>query len=189
MAAAEICQVTPQMDALLASIEEIARAAALPPEISGQARAAASQRGFLVSDYDLERYRRAAELGQLIAVIADGQAVSFLLGYPPDSPVDTDDAGSLVIRRRYGAGAAIIKQIATRPGHHGHGYARALYRWFADQVGADIYAAIVKSPPNRGSEAFHRSLGFEEHGAFEHPDGQPRGVWRWPRATQANLVS
>jgi predicted GNAT superfamily acetyltransferase len=177
----EIVQVDPTMSGLLAEIVALAGETSLPSAAEGEDPAA---RGFLVSGYDAETYRQAAAQGRLTATVEDGRATGFLLTYGPGDPVDPGDAGSGFIRERFGAGVPVIKQIATGAAHAGKGHARLLYDRFAAGQGADVFAAIVKSPPNPGSEAFHCKLGFEECAVFEHPDGKPRGIWRWPRDRQ-----
>ncbi len=179
----EIVQVTPTMADLLAEIAALAADTSLPA--GAEAAQDLSARGFFVSGYSLDQYRAAAAHGRLAATVEDGHATGFLMTYGPADPVDPGDHGSRFIRERFGAAAPIIKQIASGAAHAGKGHARLLYQGFAAAQAADIFAAIVKDPPNQGSEAFHRKLGFHECAVFDHPDGKPRGIWQWPRERQA----
>ena len=180
MSQVEIVQVDPTMARLLAEIAALAQDASLPVAASAAEVGELSARGFFVSGYDAEKYRDAAAHGQLAATVEDGHATGFILTYGPGDEVDPGDMGSQFIRERFGGSMPIIKQIATGSAHAGKGHARLLYERFAAAQDADVFAAIVKSPPNFGSEAFHRKLGFHECAVFEHPDGKPRGIWKWP---------
>jgi predicted GNAT superfamily acetyltransferase len=176
----EIVQVAPTMAELLAEIAALAADTSLPAGTSAEAATDLSARGFFVSGYSLDQYRQAAAHGRLAATVEDGHATGFLLTYGPTDPVDPGDHGSRFIRDRFGPATPIIKQIASGAAHAGKGHARLLYERFAATQNADVFAAIVKFPPNHGSEAFHRKLGFHECTVFDHPDGKPRGIWRWP---------
>jgi predicted GNAT superfamily acetyltransferase len=179
LASAEVIEVRPEMEAVLAGIVRIAAEASLGQQPSASELDRLSQAGFLVSNYDLQKYRTAAALGQLFAILdSSGEPASFLLSYGMGDAVDSEDVGSQFIRQRFGASVPIIKQVATRPAFAGSGFARALYSYFIAKAARDVYAAIVKQPPNRGSEAFHERLGFSEAATFSHPDGKLRGIWQ-----------
>jgi predicted GNAT superfamily acetyltransferase len=183
MSQVEIVQIDPTMTQRLEEIAALAHEASLPPAVS-PSTPDVSARGFLVSGYGVDKYREAAARGQLTAAVQGGHAASFVLTYGASDEIDPEDFGSQFIRRQFDPSAPIIKQIATGAAYVGQGHARLLYEHFAAAGTADVFAAIVKSPPNLGSEALHRKLGFHECAVFEHPDGKPRGIWRWPAARQ-----
>lgn len=174
----KIVRITPDSLDAIQQISQLAKQVALPKDASHEDKENWAKMGFLVSGYDTEKYAELAKRKHFYAIYDDGRPVSFLLAYADDEEVDATDYGSKYIRETYGSDSVIIKQIATHPNHTGKGYARALYEQFANLVKADIYAAIVKEPPNYGSEDFHRSLSFEECDTYDHPDGKKRGIWR-----------
>lgn len=163
---------------ILEQIADIAKELTIPANISGEALERWCVSGFLVSGYTVDEYTSFAVRRHFYAMLTENVVASFLLGYSENEPVAPNDFGSRFIRERFGKSNIIIKQIGTSPSYMGRGYARLLYGFLHQVPKSDLYAAIVKSPPNRGSERFHKALGFEECATFEHPDTKPRGIWR-----------
>jgi len=166
----------------LDGIAHIAANATSPEKLPSEQAQLWSGQGFLVSGFSLQAYRHVADECELYVLLENGRPVSFLMGYGQEQEPMPDDFVSTFIRRTVETRAVIIKQIATVFERRRYGYATVLYKHFIERHSADIYAAIVKIPPNLASEAFHKNLGFEECVIFNHPDGMVRGIWR--RATK-----
>jgi len=89
----------------------------------------------------------------------DGEIVGFLVGFSSSSR----------------PGEAYVHAVGVAPSHRGAGLGRELYERFFSLVrdrGATTVRAIT-APVNRGSIAFHRSLGFELEPSDREVDGVP----------------
>lgn len=139
-----------------------------------------SRTGFLVSDFDLDKYRQFIRDGGFAYVArAADRTIGFLLGYPGDLAEQFGDVVAARLRPQL-KDFVVCKQIAVAPGHVGKGVARGLYRHLMDRLGGrDLIAAVVDDPPNEVSRAVHQALGFQP--AFQLPaaDGRMRTVWRF----------
>jgi predicted GNAT superfamily acetyltransferase len=165
----------------LDGIAQIAANTTRPEKLTSEQAQSWSGQGFLTSGFSLQAYRNVADECELYALLEDGRPVSFLMAYGQEQEPMPDDFVSTFIRRTVEIRAVIIKQIATVSERRRCGYATVLYKHFIETHSANIYAAIVKMPPNLASEAFHKNLNFEECAIFNHPDGMVRSIWR--RAT------
>ncbi len=66
-----------------------------------------------------------------------------------------------------------LDRVVVAPEHRGLGLGRALYNWLWSQASPPrITCEVNEIPPNPGSMAFHRVLGFERIGTLDHPDGK-----------------
>ena len=138
------------------------------------------RKGFLVSAYGIDKYRKLAESGRLFAALIEGEPVAFSVIYRPTDKADEGDLGTEFTREKFGP-VPVVKQIATAREHEGRGFARLLNDHFAHQYpDLPVFAAIVEQPRNLRSERFHSILGFERCAEFDHPDGKLRGIWRRP---------
>lgn len=82
-----------------------------------------------------------------VAETASGGLAGFLIGFvSPDDPA-----------------VAYVHMVATDPNRRRRGLGRQLYERFFDDVGARGVSEVraITWPGNRGSVAFHRSVGFE----------------------------
>lgn len=82
-----------------------------------------------------------------LAETASGALAGFLVGFvSPDDPA-----------------AGYVHMVATDPNQRRRGLGRELYRQFLDDVAARGVREVraITWPGNRGSVAFHRSMGFE----------------------------
>ncbi|WP_040815961.1 GNAT family N-acetyltransferase [Nocardia concava] len=97
----------------------------------------------------------------LVAEQSD-RLVGFLIGFfVPDDPV-----------------RAYIHFVGVRPDHRGTGLGRELYDRFIAAAKADGRTVItaITSPGNRGSIAFHRTLGFTVNGPVVDYNGPGRDM-------------
>ena len=95
-----------------------------------------------------------------------GEAEAFLIAF--DQNADYDSANFVWFRERY-ARFVYVDRVAVAAEARGRGHARRLYERLFDlarEAGHDIIVCEVNSsPPNPGSDAFHRALGFMEVGS------------------------
>lgn len=102
----------------------------------------------------------------LVAVDPAGAVLGYLLSFPRGS--DYDDAEIRELRRCVPEPFLYICQVVVAPAHRGRGIARAFYEAVADTArrqGVRLLGCDVNTnPPNPGSFAFHRRLGFAEIG-------------------------
>jgi uncharacterized protein len=119
---------------------------------------------------DIERFTadavwfRVVELGSSIA--------AFLVVL--DAHTEYESINYRWFRERY-AEFLYIDRIAVDPRFHRRGLGQALYEDLFAEVRrrdiARICAEVNLQPPNPGSIAFHRALGFRQVGELEHSDG------------------
>lgn len=135
-------------------------------------------RGFLVSNFSLDRYRRFVDDADYFYVLEDeGGIAGFVLAYGSDR-IGPDETVNRTIADRHPAPFVLIKQICIAPERGGRGYARRLYDHVLEASGGlPQFAAVVLEPLNQPSVAFHERLGFREVFQIVAPDGLPRGIY------------
>jgi len=117
----------------------------------------------------------AAELAELIGissvvvVVDDGSASGFVLGMPPGLEYQSENYRYFTSRaRELGTSFVYVDRIVLAAHLRGRGIGPRLYAAvFAEarRVGADeVLCEVNVEPPNPGSLAFHRRLGFVEVG-------------------------
>lgn len=119
----------------------------------------------------------AARLRRLVAAafLAEraGFADALLIAFDQDA--DYDSPNFLWFRSRY-ARFVYVDRIVTSPQARGRGLARALYARLINRAVAANHERVVcevnLDPPNPGSEALHRSLGFISVGAARLANGK-----------------
>ncbi len=119
----------------------------------------------------------AARLRRLVAAafLAEraGFADALLIAFDQDA--DYDSPNFLWFRSRYDR-FVYVDRIVTAPQARGRGLARTLYARLIERAVAAQHARVVCEvnfdPPNPGSEALHRALGFAAVGAARLPDGK-----------------
>jgi predicted GNAT superfamily acetyltransferase len=120
---------------------------------------------------DGERFRHLVA----VAFFAErvGFADAFLIAFDQDANYDSPNF--LWFRRRY-TRFVYVDRVVTAPQARGRGLARLLYgRLIVRAVGAGherIVCEVNSDPPNPGSEALHRSLGFLAVGDAQLPTGK-----------------
>ena len=70
-----------------------------------------------------------------------------------------------------------VDRVFVAPGHHGRGIGRRLYRPVMERAGArgaPVTCEVNERPPNPGSVAFHRRLGFTKIGSQDYDGGVKR---------------
>lgn len=148
-------------------------------------------RGFLVSDFSSEDYQHLVAASDYCYVACrDGVVVGFLLAYGQRSLGEIDDTTAEWVATRLDD-FVVIKQVAVDPAHAGSGVGRELYLHLIECLrgqGVQLVAAVVDTPPNVRSRAFHRKLGFTEAFSLQHPDGRTRSIWRYSTARASNEV-
>jgi len=94
-----------------------------------------------------------------------GFADAFLIAFDQDA--DYDSPNFLWFRSRYSR-FVYVDRVVTAPQARGRGLARLLYGRLIDRATETGHVRIVcevnSNPPNPGSEALHRSLGFSPVG-------------------------
>ena len=117
---------------------------------------------------DIERF--AAEAAWFRAVEIDSEIAAFIIVLGADT--DYESINYRWFRERY-TDFLYIDRIAVDPRFHRRGLGRALYQdLFAEVLRRDIAricAEVNLQPPNPGSIAFHREMGFVQVGELEHP--------------------
>lgn len=102
----------------------------------------------------------------LVAVDRAGAVVGYLLSFA--STTDYDDSEIAELRRRITEPFFYICQVVVAPERRGAGIARAFYAAVADTARRErarlLCCDVNTNPPNPGSFAFHRRLGFTEIG-------------------------
>lgn len=124
----------------------------------------------------IEEMRRFARQAAWFRVAEEmGEIAAFLLVL--DADTDYDSINYRWFRARY-RDFLYIDRIAVDPGFHRRGMGRSLYDDFFSAARRRrvprICAEVNLRPPNPGSIAFHRALGFEEVGQLEHPGGEKK---------------
>src|SRR5690606_75082 len=142
-------------------------------------------RGFLVSDFSSGDYQRMVAASDYCYVASrDGKIVGFLLAYSQRSLSEIDDATADWVATRLDD-FVTIKQVAVDRAYTGSGVGRELYLHLVERLrgqGVRLVAAVVDTPPNVRSRAFHSRLGFTEAFSWRHPDGRTRSIWRYSMA-------
>ena len=109
----------------------------------------------------------------LVAVDSAGTVLGYLLAFPSRSAYADSEISEL--RRRLTEPFLYICQVVVAPAHRGRGIARAFYEALADvarRQGVRLLCCDVNSnPPNPGSMAFHRQVGFTELGSGTASNG------------------
>ena len=102
-----------------------------------------------------------------------GLADAFLIAFDQDANYDSPNF--LWFRGRYSR-FVYVDRVVTAPQARGRGLARLLYGRLIDRAKATGHERIVcevnSDPPNPGSEALHRSLGFLAVGDARLPTGK-----------------
>src|SRR6516162_1981588 len=102
-----------------------------------------------------------------------GVADAFLIAFDQDANYDSPNF--LWFQGRYSR-FVYVDRIVTAPQARGQGLARLLYGRLIDRAKATGHELIVcevnSNPPNPGSEALHRSLGFFPVGDARLPTGK-----------------
>ncbi|MCB9890435.1 MAG: GNAT family N-acetyltransferase [Planctomycetes bacterium] len=157
-------------------LDEIAEIAAL----SARSRldpAQANNVGYLISDYELDDYRKFLEFADYFYVVVQNDVVvGYLLGYSDYRIPDTDHVSYVAIRTAYcDRQFVLINQVCVRPQLRRKGLAQALYQTLEREASeSDLLAAIIVDPPNRASVGFHESEGFELIASFvDRTNGVP----------------
>lgn len=94
-----------------------------------------------------------------LAIGEPGEVVAFLIGFAsPSTP-----------------GTAYIHFVGVHPSHRGAGLGRRLYETFFERMSAlkCVEVRCITSPVNKGSIAFHRSMGFHIDLGTGEVDGVP----------------
>ncbi|WP_309500430.1 GNAT family N-acetyltransferase [Streptomyces shenzhenensis] len=164
-------------------ILELARSRSL----QGADPAAASQEGFLVSEYTEEVYRAQVVRAEHFYVAVKGSDVlAFLLAYS-DERIEQDEWLNRRIKTTLGS-FLVIKQVCVARDAARQGVASLLYHHVLEQwTSSPVIAAVVSEPPNQASTRFHRKLGFEELTRLRPPDGRLRTVWVWRKPRESML--
>ena len=102
-----------------------------------------------------------------------GLADALLIAFDQDAAYDSPNF--LWFRDRYER-FVYVDRVVTASAARGQGHAGRLYRDVVEQARAAGHSLIVcevnSDPPNPGSEAFHRSFGFEPVGEALLPNGK-----------------
>ncbi|MCL3860086.1 GNAT family N-acetyltransferase [Actinotalea sp. K2] len=103
-----------------------------------------------------------------LALVADdgaGEIAGFLLAVGPGEPYASENYRWFSTHR---PGSLYVDRIVVSPQHHGRGIGRALYAAVARRATErglpEVTCEVNLEPPNPGSLAFHRRLGFEQVG-------------------------
>jgi uncharacterized protein len=119
---------------------------------------------------DIDRF--AADAAYFRVAEIESEIAAFLVVL--DATTDYDSINYRWFRERYAA-FLYVDRIAVDPRFQRRGLGQALYQdLFAEtrrRGVARICAEVNLEPPNPGSIAFHRALGFRKVGELEHPDG------------------
>lgn len=120
----------------------------------------------MTSPLDMARLRQLVDWATLAeAVIEEGTAQAFLMGFAPGSPYDSPNYRWFAARYpRF----AYVDRVVVAEGARGRGLARALYARLAAHARryslGPLVCEVNTDPPNPGSDAFHAALGFGEVG-------------------------
>lgn len=122
---------------------------------------------------DIERFAAAAAYFRVLEI--DSRIAAFLLVL--DATTDYDSINYRWFRERY-TDFLYIDRIAVDPSFQRRGLGQALYEdLFAEVRRREVErlcAEVNLQPPNPGSIAFHRALGFVQAGELEHPGGEKK---------------
>ena len=122
---------------------------------------------------EIERF--AADAAWFRVVEIDSGIAAFLIVL--DADTDYESINYRWFRERY-ADFLYIDRIAVDPRFHRRGLGQALYEDLFAEVRrrdiARICAEVNLKPPNPGSIAFHRAMGFVQTGELEHPGGEKK---------------
>ena len=112
-------------------------------------------------------------VGKAFAARRIGPSEAFLLAFDQDADYDSANFQWFRSRRKR---FVYVDRVVVAAAARGRGHGRRLYRDLFDlasTAGHDLIACEVNAePPNPGSDAFHRSLGFEPVGTASTPDGR-----------------
>lgn len=148
-------------------------------------------RGFLVSDFTVDDYKHlVASSDYCFVARRDGHIVGFLLAYSQAALKTIDDTTADWVGTRLDD-FVVIKQVAVAPSQTGRGIGRELYLHIINQVrgrGLRLVAAVVDTPLNVRSRAFHRKLGFTEAYTLRHADRRMRSIWVYSTTPPDNEV-
>ncbi|MCP5152138.1 MAG: GNAT family N-acetyltransferase [Ectothiorhodospiraceae bacterium] len=117
-----------------------------------------------------------AEATRFVVAEVDGEIRAFMVALAPPTAYWSDNYNWFVERH---TGFVYVDRVAVHPDWHGRGLGRALYDDLlaAARRAGDIRAVACEvnlRPPNPGSLAFHRRLGFREVGELDHDGGAKR---------------
>ncbi|QSI47738.1 GNAT family N-acetyltransferase [Thermobispora bispora] len=148
-------------------------------------------RGFLVSDFTIDDYKHLVASSDYCFVARRGdKVVGFLLAYSQDTLKVIDDTTADWVGTRLDD-FVVVKQVAVAPSETGNGIGRELYYHLISLVrgkGLRLVAAVVDTPLNVRSRAFHRTLGFTEAFSLRHTDGRMRSIWVYSTTAPDNEV-
>jgi uncharacterized protein len=120
---------------------------------------------------DAARFRHLVGQAFLAERIGDAEAMLIAL----DESADYDSPNFLWFRERH-ASFVYVDRVVTAATARGRGHARTLYGNLiarAREAGhARIVCEVNSDPPNPASDAFHRSMGFEQVGAASLGNGK-----------------
>lgn len=157
----------------------------------------ASQKGFLVSEFTLDDYKKFYNEAEYFYVAEiDNQIAGFLLAYKSESIKPKEVANSL-LKYNLAEPFVLIKQIGTANEFLRQGVATQLYKYLLDIVDdRGFAAAIVNEPVNYSSINFHQVLGFNHLCNIMPPEDKDgmirsRSIWycgsKKNRKTQPNV--
>lgn len=138
----------------------------------------ASERGFLVSNFDKQSYKTFIAKNSIFWIVEkSGKLLAFLLVIDPAEQVLDKKLDAKI--KEYGINQyLIIKQICTHPEYTSKGIASHLFRAFIEKYSnIPLVTAIVTTPSNQRSIAFHKKWGFKLAFEYEAPDGLARSIW------------
>ena len=162
----------------LNAIFELAKMASL----YSLAAQAASESGFLVSDYTYEDYQRYLEVAEHFYLTeTDGLIVAFVLAFESKN-IRNDQIVESLLKYAYTKSFILIKQICVHPKYRRNGLASCLYDYLisiANKQKSSLLAAVVFDPPNIPSIQFHQKLGFKKEIEVLAPDNRYRGIWKY----------
>lgn len=184
---------TPELEIRRADVADIPAIVAIAEqwELGERPESDLKDRGFLVSDFRSEDYQQLVTASDYCYVaVRAGVIVGFLLAYSQRSLDEIDDPTAEWVATRLDD-FVVIKQVAVDPAHAGRGVGRELYLHLIERLrgqGVQLVAAVVDTPPNIRSRAFHRRLGFTEAYSLRHRDGRTRSIWRYSTARASDEV-
>lgn len=142
--------------------------------------------GFLVSEFDLDTYKKYIEnLEQFYVLEKNGDVKAFLLAFH-DHELDNCLIVNKKIRNYAKNSYSVIKQICVDKACHRRGFAARLCEYFVTTVEGDIFLSIVFEPYNSASVQFHTKMGFLERFTVVAEDNIKRGVFLWVNHNNAN---
>jgi len=104
----------------------------------------------------------------------DATLLGFVLALPPDQPYDSEDYRWAC---RNGTQFLYVDRVVVASEARGRGVGRVLYRAVmraaanASRRNARVICEVNERPPDPGSMAFHKALGFRPIGRLDHGPG------------------